>query len=103
MNDSAGFDNCPFCGCGSGRFVINTLGRQGDFCEEAFVACECSARMKALAEPERYEHLAEDLYRRIPRRSALDILREKWNRRAGAPSSGASRHLSPAGEGRADE
>lgn len=77
MNDKIkdALDVCPFCGASSGTFIINP-GR-----EVASAKCSCGAQMAAACVPERYELVSGDIYRKIPKISAFDILCEHWNRR----------------------
>ena len=81
MSEAMGFADCPFCGGSSERFFINTFKSCGDYCEVAHLTCKCGVSMRAEAENEHFELLEGSIYKRIPPRSALDVLRERWNRR----------------------
>ena len=77
------FEKCPFCG-EERRLLINTRSVELPD-DRAVISCPCGAHMEACGEPETYIPIDEkcDLYRRIPSRSAIDVLKEKWNRRDG--------------------
>ena len=63
---------CPFCG--NEDLVI----RQ----EIGTIKCmKCALTMAYADSPERYEHIGDDIYRKIPKRRGWDIAVEHWNRR----------------------
>jgi len=101
MSYRPNFGPCPFCGRRSSTFIVNSTVKGADpnaIEDQASLTCACGVTMKAKTEQEHFEPVSGDLYRRVPQIRALDVLAEKWNHRAGIPSSGASRHLPP-GEG----
>ena len=65
---------CPFCGRSDYLDVNPDLGR---------IRCSaCSVTMAWSEVQERYELIGDDIYRKIPRRSAMDVAANHWNRRA---------------------
>lgn len=74
MKLTDGIDSCPFCG-GTQFSVYSNI-------EEGGITCPCGASMKCKSEPEYYEQISGDLYRKIPFRAGLAIAKERWNRRA---------------------
>ena len=66
--------DCPFCGRKSISFVISPPAGS--------IKCPCGAAMSVAANPERYELIGDDIYRRIPKEEGIDIAIRHWNRRA---------------------
>ena len=88
---------CPFCGGhkflflsmeGEEKLIINDrlprFIRVDREAETAEIMCSCcDVKMKCVAINEHFEHIEDDLYRKVPKRYAEEILLEKWNRRDG--------------------
>lgn len=87
---------CPFCGGrkflflsmeGEEKLIISdrpprlvSVDREA---ETAEIRCSrCDVKMKCVAKNEYFEPIEDDLYRKVPKRYAEEILLEKWNRRA---------------------
>lgn len=65
---------CPFCGSLEYLDTTPELGR---------IRCSsCSVTMAWSDVAERYELIGDDIYRKIPRKTAWDVVLEHWNRRA---------------------
>ena len=64
---------CPFCG--GQQLLHNESDRYG------VIKCACGAKIECKDEPERYTHLIDEIYLRVPAKSGLEIAAEKWNRR----------------------
>ena len=73
-----GYRDCPFCGSDENLFIQSLMN---DCVEIKCTACQLS--MRAYPEKERYAPVENNLYKQIPAKDAIDVLREKWNRRAG--------------------
>lgn len=77
---------CPFCG---GQDFHIELSDHGKICKEyaehGSIRCgTCGAGFQhIILEPEHYEHVEGDMYRKIPTKYAEEVLLEKWNRRDG--------------------
>lgn len=65
---------CPFCGGKQFAVFSNT--------DEGGITCACGASMKCKSEPEFYEQVCNNLYKKIPFRYGFEIAKERWNRRA---------------------
>ena len=64
---------CPFCGNKS--LVYNFMGDGG------YITCACGAKMYCPDVPEKYVHIGDDVYRKIPARRGGELVVEQWNRR----------------------
>ena len=71
---------CPFCGSDDIEAVT-----QASFAidqERGWVHCNsCHASIICDDEPEHFEKVEEDLYRKVPKISGIDAAVERWNRR----------------------
>ena len=82
------FKSCPFCGGCSLQLEVWANGMpmvkvdEFDKSTSASIECNvCNIKMLAFAEKDHYEHVEGDMYRKLPFKSAIHILAEKWNKR----------------------
>ena len=78
------FNPCPFCG--SKEDLRIDLARAGNIAQaeadNARITCtRCQVVMEAYAEAEHFIPLEGDLYKRIPKKYADEVLQERWNKR----------------------
>ena len=66
--------SCPFCG--SKNLIFNLDEHEG------IIICGCGARLTRQKSIERFVYIGEDIYRKIPEKSGMELVIEAWNRRA---------------------
>jgi len=77
---------CPFCGSDdlvreTGAEPTDPLYNPGDDFFAIVKCLNCNAQIVGYKEQERYEELENGLYKKIPARTALEVVTEAWNRR----------------------
>ena len=77
MADVVELRPCPFCGGREDSVKITHNGLS-----EATITCKCGVVFTKRYMHERYVLIGDDIYRRIPPKSAADQAIEGWNRRA---------------------
>ena len=75
---------CPFCGSLNLKVELSRGGKitteKADHASVMCRNCFCSFE-HVLLEHEHYEHIQDDIYRKVPTKYAEDVLIDTWNRR----------------------